>query len=163
MPHRKVRPRNARESETRKRALHALAKMRREGVSLAAASRLAHIKPGTVLRYVGTAVRQDRPGGRYRSAAGDKFRRDLQIPTSLGPIRVPVFGTKAARKISKYANAINHYLRTGDASRLKPFKGKTIRVGRKRVELITDLATLSLLAEAGALRLDQLYASLPGA
>ena len=78
-------------------------------------------------------------------------------------MRVPVYGSKASSKLSKYANAINRYLRTGDTSRIRPFKGKTVRVGGKRIELITDPATLSSLAQAGALRVDQLYASFASA
>jgi hypothetical protein len=156
-------PQNRREAETRQRALAALARMRREKRSLAEASRLEHIKPNTFLRHVKGAVRQDRPGGRYRASPGDRLRRDLQIPTALGPMRVPVYGSKASSKLSKYANAINRYLRTGDTSRIRPFKGKTVRVGGKRIELITDPATLSSLAQAGALRVDQLYASFASA
>ncbi len=132
-------------------------------MSLAEACRLEHIKPRTFLRYVGSSVRQDRPGSRYRATAGDRFRRDLQVPTALGPTKVPVYGSKAARELSKYANAINHYLRTGDASRLEPFKGKKVGVRGRKIELITDPSTLSALAQADVLRLDQLYASFGGA
>lgn len=153
---------NTRQEETRTRALRALTLMRREKLSRAEACRLEHIKPATFLRYVGRAVRQDKPGGRYRATAADRFRRDLQIPTALGPARVPIYGSKAASELSKYSNAINRYLRTGDTSRLQLFEGKTIRVGRERIELITDPATLSSLAQAGVLRVDQLYASFAG-
>lgn len=155
-------PQNIRQADTRTRALRALTLMRREKISRAEACRLEHIKPATFLRYVGRAVRQDKPGGRYRATPSDRFRRDLQVPTALGPARVPVYGSKAASELSKYANGINRYLRTGDTSGLRPFEGKKIRVGRERIELITDPTTLSSLAQAGALRVDQLYASFAG-
>ena len=135
--------------------------MRREKLSLAEACRLEHIKPSTFLRYVGSAVRQDKPGARYRATTGDRFRRDLYIPTALGPMKVSVHGSKAATTLSKYANAINYYLRTGKTSRLRQFK--TVRIGKQQIELITEPATLSVLAEANALRLDQLYAAIGGA
>ena len=151
------------QEQARNRALHALSHMRRKNLSLSKAARLEGIKPGTVLRYVGSGVRQDRPGGRYRATAGDSFRRDLQVPTALGPARVPVRGSKAAKELSKYANAVNRYLRKGDTSQLKPFAGKKVRAGKQQVELITDPRTLSALAEADALKLDQLYASAAGA
>jgi hypothetical protein len=137
--------------------------MRRDKVSLAEACRLEHLKPETFLRHVGSSVRQDKPGSRYRATAGDRFRRDLQVPTALGPTKVPVYGSKAAGELSKYANAINRYLRTGDASRLKAFKGKKVGTPGRKIELITDPSTLSALAEADALRLDRLYASFGGA
>ena len=152
-------PHNLRQLATRTRALHVLAHMRREHLSLAEASRLEHIKPGTVLRYVGSALRRDKPGGRFRATRSDRFKREFQIP-ALGPAKVPVYGSKAASELSEYANAINHYLRAGDASRLEKFKGKTIRVQGRTIELTTDPSTLSTLAEADALRLDQLYASI---
>ncbi|MFY9683286.1 MAG: hypothetical protein WAK70_15755 [Candidatus Sulfotelmatobacter sp.] len=153
---------NTLKTDARTRALHTLSRMRRQHLSLAEACRLEHIKPSTFLRNVGGAVRQDRPGGRYRAIAGDRFRRDLQIPTALGPTAVPIYGSKNAREISNYLNAIALYLRKGDASRLERFKGKTVSVRGQKVELITDPATLSSLALAGALQFDQLYASFTG-
>ena len=157
---RKTKPQTDRQSpQARTRALHALAHMRREKVSLAEACRLEHIKPSTFLRYVGSAVRQDKPGGRYRATKGDRFRRDLQIATPFGPVTIPVYASKNAEKISKYLNAVAHYLRTGDQAKLRPFKGKTLKVGRQRIKLLTDPDTLSSLAEADVLHLDQLYAS----
>jgi hypothetical protein len=158
---RKVR-RNGRSEETRRRALHALAKMRREKLSLAEACRLEHIKPSTFLRHVGSAVRQDKPGSRYRAVSGDRFRRDRQIPTVLGPTPVPIYGNKNARDISNYLNAVALYLRKGDTSQLKRFKGKTVGVRGQKLELITDPQTLSALALAGALQFDQLYAAFTG-
>jgi hypothetical protein len=155
-------PRNEREAHARERAFAALARMRREKVSLAAASRLEHVKPATIVRHVGSAIRQDKSGGRYRATKGDRFRRDLQIPTAQGPVTVPIYGSKNAENISKYLNAVSHYLRTGDESKLRPFKGKSLKVAGKRVKLITDPDTLSKLAEADALHLDQLYASTTG-
>lgn len=104
-------------------------------------------------------------GSTWRSLSsncGDRFRRDLQIPTALGPTAVPIYGSKNAREISNYLNAIALYLRKGDASRLERFKGKTVSVRGQKVELITDPATLSSLALAGALQFDQLYASFTG-
>ncbi len=154
---------NTRGTDVRTRALHALAKMRRDRLSLAEACRLEHIKPSTFLRHVGSAVRQDRPGGRYRATAGDRLRRELQIPTALGPTPVPIYGSKQASEISQYLNAIAFYLRKGDASKLKRFQGKTIRVRGQKLELVTDPATLSALGQAGALQFDQLYASFTGA
>jgi hypothetical protein len=53
---RKTVPRNEREAQARSRALHALAKMRREKLSLAEACRLEHIKPVTFRHYVGSAA-----------------------------------------------------------------------------------------------------------
>jgi hypothetical protein len=162
VPHRYTSRRSEREAQTRNRALSVLVHMRREHLSLATASRREHIKPATVLRYVGSAIRQERSGGHYRATKGDRFRRDIQIPTAMGLIVVPVYGSKNAESISKYLNAVAHYLRTGDQARLRPFRGKTIKVGGKKIKLVTDPEKLLLLAEADVLHLDQLYASRKG-
>ena len=152
-------PATTRRRDTRNRALHALALMR-HGKSLAEATRLEHIKPRTFLRYVGKAVRQDRPGGRFRALASDRFRRDdLQVPTTDGYVTVSVTGIKTARLLSNYLNAIGHFNRTGDDSKLRDFRGKTFTtVDGRRLEFLTDPNTLMQLAEADALHLDSLYA-----
>ena len=155
----KTAPRNEREAQARSRALHALAKMRRDKLSLAEACRLEHIKPATFRRYIGSAVQQERPGGRYRAVRGDRFRRDLQIPGALGPTAVPIHGSKKATRVSNYLNAVGTYLRTGDQSKLRAFEGVKVGPRGRPIKLITDPATLSSLAEAGALQLDQLYAA----
>jgi len=149
-------------SETRNRALAALGQMRRGHLSLSEASRLEHIKPSTVRRYVGSAIRQDKPGGRFRATSGDTLRRDLQILTVNGLTVIQVYGSKNARFIANYLNAVSEYLRTGKREKLDFFKGKTVKVNGKNVELITDPAMLSPLAEADVLHFDQLYASATG-
>ena len=111
--------RNDRTAAVRNRALAALGRMRREKLSLSEACRQEHIKSVTFLRYVGKAVRRDKPGGPFRPTAGDTFRRDLQIPTALGPTTISVYGSKNAQFISNYLNAVAAYLRTGDTE-LRP-------------------------------------------
>jgi hypothetical protein len=135
----------------------------RRGYSRAAACRLEHIKPETFQRYVGSAVRQDRPGGPFRAVATDRFQRTVQVPTSQGYVSVAVTGNRTARELSDYLNAVGHFNRTGDDSTLRRFRGKTFNVrGGRRLEFLTDPAALMTLAEADALRLDSLYASVSG-
>lgn len=131
----------------------------RRGESMSAACRAEHIKPDTFLRYVGRAVRHDKPGGRFRAVALDALKRELQVPTADGPVQVSAKGIRAAREFSSYLNAIAHFNRTGDTSRLKRFKGRRFMVEGRRYEFLTDSDKLMELAEADALRLDSLYAS----
>jgi len=154
---------SSRSSSTRNRALHVLSHMRRDHLSLAEASRLEHIKPSTVLRYAGTVLRQEKPGGRYHAFPHDKLRRELQVPTALGLTTVPIRGNKSATQVAKYLNAVGAYLRKGEEGQLKKFRGMKVGPKNQQIELITDPRTLSSLAEAGALRIDQLYASFAGA
>jgi hypothetical protein len=151
-------------SLTRDHALAVLARMRREHISLSKASREEHIKPATVRRYVGSALRRDKPGGPFRATKGDSFRRDLKIPTAQGStdISIPVYGSKNASLVASYSNAVSEYLRTGKRTKLDSFKGKTVKVDGNSIELITDPALLESLAEANVLHFDQLYASATG-
>ena len=153
---------NERTSETRERALNALSKMRREHLSLSKACREEHIKPATLRRYAGSALRQDKPGGRFRATAGDSFRRDLQIPTTHGMTVFPIYGSKNASIIAKYLNAVSAFQRN-KPNNLASFKGKTVKARGQEIELLTDPAILMQLVEADALHFDQLYASATGA
>jgi hypothetical protein len=152
-----------RSHSTRNRALHALRLMRSEHLSLAEACKRAHIKQSTFLRYVGDSVRHDRPGGRYRATPSDKHRRDLLLPTALGPAPIPIRGSKQATQVARYLNAVGVYLRKGDERQLKLFEGMKVGPRGRQLELITDPETLSSLAEDGAFNLDQLYAAFGGA
>ena len=81
MANRNAIPRNERETQARERALAALARMRREGLTLKAAARDKQVDPRTVRRYVGSSIHQKGPGGRYRAAAYDRIPRTLQVLT----------------------------------------------------------------------------------
>src|SRR4051812_21084450 len=63
----------------RERALKALWAMR-QGESLSQAARDNGVTTRTVKRYVGSALIQDRPGGRIRATKNDRLVRYLQIP-----------------------------------------------------------------------------------
>jgi hypothetical protein len=68
-----------------------------------------------------------------------------------------------ARTLSRYINAVAHFNRTGDVSKLRPFDGKTFRLADGgRMTFLTDPDTLLQLAGADALRLDSLYAAVVG-
>ena len=150
----------ARQRETRERALRALRRMRK-GASLSAASRAEHTKPATVRRHVGRAVRRDTPGGRFRAAPTDRLVRLLQVRAEDGElVRVPARSLAVARFLSQYENAVAHFLRTGDASRLLVFRGKRVTTeDGRRIELLTDAERLQTLAAADLVHLDSLYAA----
>src|SRR5437870_2419891 len=64
----------------RDRALHALADMR-HGASLFRAAHDNGVTTRTIKRYIGSALLQDRTGGRIRPTKSDRLIRYLQIPT----------------------------------------------------------------------------------
>ena len=135
--------------KTYNRTLHVLARMRRTGASLTVAAREEHIDPRTVRKYLATELRVH-----GKATKGDRRKRDMLVPTSLGNAPVTVRGSKEASELGKYMSAVGKYLRTGDVKGLARFQGKNI----SGQPLITDPDLLSSLAHAGALTLDEIYA-----
>jgi hypothetical protein len=78
----------------------------------------------------------------------------MLVPTALGTSPVAVLGSKQATQLGEYMSAVGKYLRTGNTEGLSAFKGKSIG-GH---DLITDPEVLNVLAEAGSLQLEEIYA-----
>ena len=148
-------PHNRRQTQARERALRALSAMR-HGASISRAARENAVTPRTIKRYAGSALVQDRPGGRIRATKSDSLVRYLQIPGPNGPIEISVRGSKAASQVANYKAAVNRLLR-GDRNALVPWHGKKIA----GVELVTDPKILVDQADKGLLPY-ALYRSLSG-
>src|SRR2546427_8153208 len=153
----KLRELSPRSFSAHDRALHALAYVRRYGVSLSRAARDNGVSLRTIKRYVRAALLQDRPGGRIRTTKSDRLIRYLQIPTPDGPQEIKVKGSKDATELARYLIAIQDFLR-GDRTALAEFRGKKI----SGVELITDGQLLIALAGEEEFHIDNLYRSLSG-
>jgi len=152
-------PRTERQAEARERALAALARMRRQKSSLSAAAEAEHTNPRTVKRYVGSALRREGPGGRYRPTASDRIRRTLHVLTSEGVQTVTVRDSRQATKLAEYWAAVHRYLETGDASGVRQYEGKFITdINGKRIPFLTDLRELDRLGNAGQVSFESLYA-----
>jgi hypothetical protein len=148
-------PRSEREREARTRALRALSAMR-QGGSISKAARENGVTPRTIKRYAGSALVQDRPGGRIRATKSDRLVRYVQIPGPDGRIEMTAHGSREASKVARYKAAVNRLL-AGDLSALAPWHGRKIA----GVELITDGRTLKALAQKELLPYS-LYRSLAG-
>ena len=97
-----------------------------------------------------------------RKSVGKPGKKIVLIPTPEGTHAIAIRGSRRTRQASalgEYWNAVHHYLQTGDASRLKKFRGKSITdVHRVRFPLLTDTDELDRLASAGVLSFESLYA-----
>ena len=126
-----------RSQDSRERALKALAAMRR-GDTLSGAARENGVTTRTIKRYAGSALVQDRPGGRIRATKSDRLVRYLQIPGFDGrPRDVNAPGSKAASEFASYKADINRLLR-GDPHAMDRWHGRRIA----GIELVTDPKTL---------------------
>lgn len=142
-----------REEETRNRALHVLARMRRTGQTLTAAAREEHIDPRTVRKFLGADLKEV-PEGHTEPTKADRRRRNMLIPTSRGTEPIKIHGSEQASQLGRYMSAVGKYLKTGNTGALQEFEGQSIGGHR----LITDPTSLNHLAEAGSLQLDSIYA-----
>lgn len=160
-----IRPRTAKQyfaqpeakQETWNRAVHVIAKMRSEKMSLTKASQEFGLNPRLVHALAGSALRKTK-NGRYVARASDKLLRVLVIPSPQGLQEVGVKGSDIAAKIAEYSAAVQKYLRTGDSSFLKKFKRmKLLDEKGQRIKLVTDLTKLQQLGSAGVLSFESLY------
>jgi hypothetical protein len=144
----------ARAAETRLRTFEALALMR-TGKSLTDAARRRRTTGRSMQRYVGSALRKE--GARYRPTPFDQMKRPMVVLTPRGKITLDVRGLRSASLLGKHYNAIDEYLKTGNAAALRRFRGKTIRVGNARIPLVSDPDVLERLARAGEVRFEEIY------
>jgi hypothetical protein len=132
-------------------AFDAIAEMRREGLSLAAASSLVGTTPSVVRTYAGDLLVKE--GGRYYATPSDRRYRRMNALSTEGPIEVDTRGSQVRSTISKHWTAMRRYGSTGDETRLAPFEG--VRVGG--VELATDPDQVMEYLRRGEADVDDIY------
>ena len=149
-------PRSPRQAEARERALAALALMRREGKSRSAAAKAKGTTPASMRRYVAAALRQDRPGRRYRATPYDRLPRHVKFPMLDGEVPLTIRDSRTASRIAEHRTALGKFVR-GDISALDKFKRASFRVDGKTYTFMTDPAEIAHLAAAGELPVEGLY------
>jgi DNA-binding CsgD family transcriptional regulator len=121
----------------RDRALHVLAAMRaNSALSLAQAAKREGVKPRTVTKYLGSALRKS--DGKFVASKSDRFAAVLNIPNAEAKL-VPVKtrSSKDRTALGEYLRDIGRYLR-GDVDALARWRGKSIA----DVQLVTDERTI---------------------
>jgi hypothetical protein len=157
MPRRNTKPRNERQAHARERALAAIARMRREGLSLSAAAKTEGTHTSTIKRYAGSALRQKCPGGHCRVTRSDRIARTLNFLTTTVTVR----SSRTASQIGEYMNAVKAYGR-GDISKVARFRGKSFRATDGIHKFITEPAKLDEILDADVLKFEGLYRSVQG-
>ena len=77
----------------------------------------------------------------------------MRIVTEQGFEPTVVRGSAQAQTLARYTSAVGHFLRTGESERLAEFEDREVN----GYPLITDTESLTKLAQAGALELEELY------
>ncbi len=158
MRRQKLNPRNEREKQALNRTFHALNLVRRKGYALEDALREAGTSARSFHKYVGSEILPSKPGQRLRVTKEDRRIREMPVITGIGDVATKIHGSKNASINAAHRRAALHYLRKGDDSLLVAFRGKSV----DGVELLTDPELISALAEQGAIKPEQFYASVGG-
>ena len=147
-----------RNTETRARALNAIARVRRgDSKTLSAAARAEGTTVRTIRRVVPAALLPIRRGNRVRVRASDSYSALVEIVTDSGAAVVSARGSRQRELAGQHRATWLRVLRGQEpASALEQYRGK--KVGG--YGLISDYGQLSSLAHAGVLgQLDTLYVS----
>lgn len=139
------------EHQARERALRAVSRMRREGLSVAQAARLEGTTRNTIMRHAGPAI--ERGGRRVKAKPADRLARTMNVFGPQGLTTVTVRGSRQATVIAEHWNAIRHYVNTGDESKLRRFYSRTVA----GIELESDPDVVDQLAAIGALDFEDIY------
>ena len=140
-----------REQEARHRAFEAISEMRREGVSLKAASHRVGTTPQTVRRYASDALTKE--GRRYKATRSDRIYQRMSALSTDGLRDIDVRGSRARSLVGGHWSAIGRFAATGDVTVLAKFTGK--RVGG--IELATDPDLIEEYLRRGELDIDDIY------
>src|SRR2546429_429770 len=152
--------RRARENSSRERSLALLSDLRRGEGSYSELLRKHHLDTRTARKYLGRDLRGGIGGQRVRPSNADSRVRELLFPSSSGDVPVRIRGSKAATKLSEFFRDRDALLR-GKASADK-FEAKWRGVRIAGQEVFADTASIFLRADAGDLKVENLYASASG-
>jgi hypothetical protein len=82
----------------------------------------------------------------------------MRIYDEKGSLYVVVRLPTTASRIARYHNAVRRFVQTGDASKLRAFRGGWIVDARGRIHrFLTDPAIIRRLARAGEFRFESIY------
>jgi hypothetical protein len=147
-----------RSQDTWNRVVQAISRMRADHVSLFQAAHEFGVSPKEVVRLGGSALRKT-PKGRYVARPTDDLLRVLSLPGKRGLREIAFNDSREASLVGRYWDAVRLYLQTGDASRLRRFRGKfALDADGRRIDLMTNLDELDRQGSAGELSFESIYA-----
>ncbi|HXY14768.1 MAG TPA: hypothetical protein VEI26_09750 [Terriglobales bacterium] len=150
-----------REKATRERALNLLSDLRRGEGSYRGLLRKYQLDTRTAHTYLGRNLLGGAVGKRVRATKADKLVRELMFPTSFGDLPVRTHSSRDATKLSDFYHDRDNLLRGKLSADAFEAKWRGVRVARQ--ELFADASAILEMANAGELKLENLYASTGGA
>ena len=155
-----VRP-TARDKATYQRALALLSDLRRGVGSYTELLRKHHLRGRTARKYLGRDLLGGTRGKPVRASKADRRVRELMFPKPFGDVLVRTRSSRDATKLSEFFHDREVLLR-GDLS-ADDFEAKWRGVRIAGQEIFADAASIFLRADAGDLKVENLYASAGGA
>lgn len=147
-----------RSRRARRKAITVINLMRKQGISLSAASDQVRTTRKTVLKYAGRALEKGE-SGEWKAKPWDRIIRPVKFPTPKGVKTLAVRDSRSADKVARYWAAVRKYRATGDEDLLDPFRGESVQVRGEKHTFITDPDILKRQARAGVVTFEHLYDS----
>ena len=145
------------ELEAHQRVGSALSEMHRNpSLSRAEAARRAHTTPAAMRRHAASALVKT-TSGRYRATSTDTHYRRLNMITTEGLVAVDTRSSRDAAAIAAHDAAVDWALRTGDDSRLPPFRERHVRAGGRNYRFLVDMDMLEELGARGEISFESIY------
>src|SRR5437660_10415438 len=87
-----------RSQSTRAKELHVLSDLRRDPkLTLSQAAKNREVSPRSIRKYIGSQLKQERPGGKLRVTSSDRLRATLHIPSTKPDFLIPIH-TKSSKE-----------------------------------------------------------------
>lgn len=150
----------ARERATRERALNLLSDLRGGKGSYSQLLRKYHLNTRTARRYLGRNLLGGIRGKPVRPSKTDRLLRELVFPTASGDVPYPTRSSQDASKLSEFFRDRDKLLR-GKISAEK-FEARWLGVRIAGQEVFADAAAIFVRANAGDMKIENLYASAGG-
>src|SRR5437667_4817333 len=151
----------AREKATRERSLALLSDLRGGKGPYTELLRKHHLDTRTAHKYLGQDLLGGTGGKRVRPSKADRRVRKLLFPMSSGDLPILTRSSQDATKLSEFFHDRDKLLRGKLSADNFEAKWRGVRIAGQ--ELFTDTATIFLRADAGDLKVENLYASAGGA
>jgi hypothetical protein len=155
----------ARSQSARAKALHVLSDLRRDPqLTLSHAARNREVSPRSIRKYIGSQLKQERPGARIRVTASDRLRETLNIPSTKPDVLIPIH-TKSSKErylIGEWFASLKEAGR-GDFARLNRFPKGTYIDGVRLPTGTYEVQKILEAMESSDSPFERLYASAGGA
>jgi hypothetical protein len=151
----------ARDKATYQRALTLLSDLRREVGSYSELLRKHRLRGRTARKYLGRDLLGGTRGKPVRASKADRRVRELMFPKPFGDVLVRTRSSQDATKLSEFFHDRELLLR-GELN-VEDFEAKWRGVHVAGQELFADAAEIFRMANADALKVENLYASTGGA